>query len=146
MNRHPLAGPAALALLLAGALAAAVPLAALAQAAPAAKPRIQKAADLPRFSYPLAAKVEDIVRSAERFAPFAAQWRRDTESVLAGYEIADKATQRELLGQLAALDFLAGNFDSATVRAAQIRSLQDKPADQLLSGIRLRAMARASST
>ena len=116
-----------------------------AQAAPTPKPRIEKAADLPRFSYKLAAKVEDVVRSAEQFAPFAAQLRRDTESVLTGYDIADKATQRDLIGQLAALDFLEGNFDSATVRAAQVRSLQDKPADKLLSGIRLRAMARAAA-
>lgn len=113
--------------------------------AQAAKPRIEKAADLPRFSYKLDAKAEDMVRSAPAFAPLAAQLRRDAESVLAGYEIADKATQRDLLGQLAALDFLEGDYDRALVRAAQIRSLQEKPADTLLSGLRLRAMARAAA-
>ena len=112
--------------------------------AQAAKPRIEKAADLPRFTYKLDAKAEDLVRSAAAFAPLAAQLRRDAESVLAGYEIADKATQRDLLGQLAALDFLEGDYDRAILRAAQIRSLQDKPADKLLSGLRLRAMARAA--
>ena len=145
MNRLRLARQSAFAVALAWALSTLAPLQALAQAAPTTKPRIEKAADLPRFSYKLAAKVEDVVRSADKFAPFAAQLRRDTESVLAGYDIADKATQRDLLGQLAALDFLEGNFDSATVRAAQVRSLQDKPADKLLSGIRLRAMARAAA-
>ena len=112
--------------------------------AQAAKPRIEKAADLPRFTYKLDAKAEDLVRSAAAFAPLAAQLRRDAESVLAGYEIADKATQRDLLGQLAALDFLEGDYVRAILRAAQIRSLQDKPADKLLSGLRLRAMARAA--
>ncbi len=111
---------------------------------PAAKPRIEKAADLPRFTYKLDAKVEDVVRSRERFAPVAAQIRRDAESVLAGYEIADKSTQRDLLSQLAALDFLDGQYDRALERAEQIRTLQDKPADKLLSGLRLRAMARAA--
>ena len=33
------------------------------------KPRIAKAADLPRFAYPVAGPLEDMVRSAERFAP-----------------------------------------------------------------------------
>ncbi len=58
------------------------------------KPRIDRAADLPRFSYKIDGKVEDVVRSTERFALFAAAVRRDTESVLAGYDIADKSTRR----------------------------------------------------
>jgi hypothetical protein len=122
-------------------IALATPLHAAAQAA---RPRIEKAADLPRFTYKLDAKVEEVVRSREHFAPLAAQMRKDVESVLAGYDIADKSTQRELLGQLAALDFVDGRYDSALQRTAQIRALQDKPADKLLSGLRLDAMARAA--
>jgi Subtilase family len=133
MNRFTLA--------LAAALALTAPV--FAQA-PAAKPRIEKAADLPRFTYKLDAKVEDVVRSKERFAAFATQLRRDVDSVLAGYDIADKSTQRDLLGQLAALDFLDGRYDRSVERLEQVRALQDKPADQLLSGLRLRAMARAA--
>ena len=41
------------------------------------KPRIDRAADLPRFSYRIEGKVEDVVRSPERFAPFATAVRRD---------------------------------------------------------------------
>ncbi len=129
-------------LALAAALVLALP--AFAQPTPAAKPRIEKAADLPRFTYKLDAKAEDVVRSRERFAPFAAALRKDVESVLAGYDIADKQTQRDLLGQLAALDFLDGQYDRAIERSEQIRALQDKPADKLLSGLRLRAMASAA--
>jgi hypothetical protein len=128
-----------LTLLLAAALAFS-PLLAAAQA----KPRIEKAADLPRFTYKLDAKVEEVVRSRERFAPFAAQVRRDVDSVLAGYEIPDKATQRDLLSLLAALDFLDGAYDRSIERLEQVRALQEKPADKLLSGLRLRAMARAA--
>jgi subtilisin family serine protease len=122
----------------------AVSLPLVAQTAIPPKPRIEKAADLPRFTYRLDAKVEDVVRSADKFAPFAAQLRRDTESVLAGYEIPDKATQRDLLGSLAALDFLDGQYDSTLARLELIRALQEKPADKLLSGLRLRAMAHAA--
>jgi hypothetical protein len=135
MNRHPLARAALLlALALAGTAAVAQP----------TKPRIERAADLPRFSYKIEGKLEDVVRSAERFAPFAAAVRRDTESVLAGYDIADKGTRRDLISTLAALDFLEGRYDSAIARLDEVRALQDKPADKLLSGLRLRAMAQAA--
>jgi Subtilase family len=126
------------------AVAAALAGAAPALLAQAAKPRIERAAELPRFSYKLDAKVEELVRSAPAFAALAAQVRRDAEAVLAGYEIADKATRRELLGQLAALDFLAGDYDRAILRTAQIRSLQDQPTDTRVSDLRLRVMARAA--
>lgn len=113
-------------------------------AAAQSRPRIEKAADMPRFTYKVEGKLEEVVRSAERFAPFAAALRRDTESVLAGYDIPDKGTQRDLLGTLAQLDFLDGKYDSALTRLEQVRALQEKPADKLLSGLRLRAMATAA--
>ena len=124
--------------------------AAPAPAASPAKPRIDKAADLPRFSYPVTGKLETLVRSPSAtdsgFAALAAALRRDTESVLAGHQIADKAAERDLLGLLMQLDFLDGRFDQALARAEEIRALQDKPADKLLSGLRLRAMATAAKT
>jgi subtilisin family serine protease len=122
-------------------------LAAFTLAAPAwaqNKPRIEKAADLPRFTYKVQGQVEDIVRSPERFAAFAAAVRRDTESVLNGYEIPDKATKRGLLNQIAVLDFLDGRYAASLARADEVRALEDKPADKLMSGLRLRAMAQAA--
>ena len=114
--------------------------------ASAVKPRISKAADLPRFNYPVTGKLEDTVRSADKFAVLAEALRRDTESVLAGYEIADKSAQRDLISLLAQLDFLAGRYDQALAHAEAVRALQDKPADKLLSGLRLRVMAAAAKT
>ena len=108
------------------------------------RPLIEKAADLPRFSYPLSGKLEDLVRSPTAFAPFAAAVRRDVSAVLAKHDIPDKATQRDLLGQLAALDYLEGQYDQVLARLDQIQALQEKPADKLLSGLRLRAMAKAA--
>jgi ATPase subunit of ABC transporter with duplicated ATPase domains len=103
------------------------------------KKRIEKAADLPRFSYEIEGKLENLVRDAARFRQFAAQVRRDDESVLAQYDIADKAAQRQLLGVLAQLDFLEGRYQAADQRALEIRSLEEKPADKLISGMQLRA-------
>ena len=107
------------------------------------KPRIEKAADLPRFSYKIDGSVEEIVRDDAKFRRFAADVRRDAESVLAGYQIDDRATLRQLEGELAQLDYLDGNYDAALSRAARIKELQDKPADKLMSGVQLRSMIAA---
>ncbi len=125
-------------------LAAFLLVAVFAASAAAAKPRIEKAADLPRFTYPIDGQVEDVARSSERFASFAAALRRNTESVLADYDIDDKATQIDLIGLLATLDYLDGRYDSALQRVARIRALQDKPAEKLVAGMRLKAMALAA--
>jgi len=107
------------------------------------KPRIEKAADLPRFTYRIDGSVEDVIRDDARFRRFAADVRRDAESVLNGYQIDDRATLRQIEGELTQLDFLEGNYDSAQQRAARVKELQDKPADKLMSGLQLRAMIAA---
>lgn len=109
-------------------------------AAAQGKKRIDKAADLPRFSYKLDGRVEDMVRDDARFKPFAGEVRHDLESVLAQYDIEDKATLRQILGELAQLDLLDGNYEAALKRVAQVKALEDKPADKLLSGITARAI------
>ncbi len=107
------------------------------------KPRIEKAADVPRFSYHVEGSVEEVIRDDAKFRRFAADVRRDVESVLAGYEIDDRATLRQLEGELAQLDYLDANPDAALQRLARIRELQDKPAEKLMSGLQMRAMIAA---
>ncbi len=107
------------------------------------KPRIDKAADLPRFSYPARGNLESLVRDEAAFAPFALKLRSDIESVLAGYEIADKATQRQLQNTLLQLDVLEGKDSAALARIETLRALQDKPADKLLTGLQVRAIVEA---
>jgi subtilisin family serine protease len=125
-------------------LAPALVMVSLATHAPAAeKKRIERAADLPRFSYHIDGKLEDLVRDEARFGNFAAQVRRDNEAVLADYDIADKAARRQLLSVLAQLDFLEGRYQAADERAVEIRSLEEKPADRLISGMLLRSMVAA---
>jgi hypothetical protein len=105
-----------------------------------AKKRIDKAADLPRFSYKLDSRIEDMVRDDAKFKAFAGEVRRDLESVLAQHDIADKATLRQILGELAQLDMLDGNHEAAMAHVAQVKALEEKPADKLLSGITARAI------
>jgi subtilisin family serine protease len=104
------------------------------------KLRIEKAADLPRFTYPLKGSLEQLIKDPRAFAEFSAAVRRDTESVLANYEIADKSSERELLGTLLQLDLLEGRDADALKRIERIRALQDKPADKLLTGMQARAI------
>ena len=107
------------------------------------KPRIDKAADLPRFTYKVDGRVEDILRDDAKFARFAADVRRDAQSVLDGYQIEDRATLRQLEGELAQLDYLDGKLDAALQRLARVKALQDKPADKLMSGLQMRALIGA---
>ena len=107
------------------------------------KPRIDKAADLPRFTYKVDGRVEDILRDDAKFARFSADVRRDVQSVLDGYQIDDRATLRQLEGELAQLDYLDGNLDAALQRLARVKALQEKPADKLMSGLQMRALIGA---
>jgi hypothetical protein len=110
------------------------------------KKRIDKAADLPVFSYKVDGKLEALVRDDAKFNAFARELRRDTESVLAQYDISDKSKLRELLGVLVRLDLLEGHYDAALAGTLRIRELEEKPADKLLSGLLVRAIVEARRT
>lgn len=119
----------------------------LAGAAPGqAKPRIEKAADLPRFSYAIQGNLEHLVRDASAFDAFAAKLREDVEGVLANYDIADKAAERDLLATLLQLDVLQGRDTQALARIDALRKLEEKPADKLLSGVLSRAIVESRKT
>jgi hypothetical protein len=109
------------------------------------KKRIEKATDMPRFTYKVEGKLEDLVRDEKAFSRFAAEVRRDNQSVLDGYEIADKAAHRALLGMQAQIDFLEGRYAEAAKLAEEIRALEEKPADKLLSGMAIRTMVAAQA-
>ncbi|MFA6311559.1 MAG: S8 family serine peptidase [Sterolibacterium sp.] len=110
------------------------------------KKRIEKAADLPRFTYAVQGKLDALVRDDVAFTEVTRSIRRDTEAVLAQYDIADKSAERERLAMLMALDFLDSQYQAAGKTAERIRALEEKPADKLLSGLRLRAMVGAAAS
>ena len=107
--------------------------------------RIEKAADMPRFSYEIDGQLEDLVKDEQAFGRFAAKVRRDNQSVLDRYEIADKAAHRDLLTVLAQIDFLEGRYADAAKHAEEIRALEEKPADKLISGMGIRTMVAAQA-
>ena len=107
------------------------------------KIRVEKATDIPRFTYQLDGNLEDVIRTDARFAAFTREHRANVESVLAKYEIADKASLRGLLSTLVAIDYLDGRFDDALKNSTLVRELEEKPADKLLSGLFLSAAVEA---
>ncbi|HVF65101.1 MAG TPA: S8 family serine peptidase [Casimicrobiaceae bacterium] len=107
------------------------------------KQRVEKAADLPRFNYKIDGKVEELLRDDVKFKAFATKLRADLESVLARYEIPDKAVERGYHVTLAQLDYLEGRYDDTLARVDKMRAIEEKPADKLLSGLTLRAMIMA---
>jgi hypothetical protein len=108
-----------------------------------AKKTITREADLPRFTYQLSGRAEDLVKDEKRFRPFAAQVRKNVESVLAQYTVSEKATQRQLLGVLMALDFLEGKDADVLRRLGEIKALEEKPAQKLMSGLMTRVILEA---
>ena len=106
--------------------------------------RVEKAADLPTFSYAITDPLEKVVRDPATFVRVTRAIRADIESTLAGYDIADKAAVQNLRNVLMQMDFLAGNYAAALAGAEALRSLEEKPALKLLTGLRMRAMVSAA--
>ena len=88
------------------------------------KIRIEKQADIPRFSYAITEPLETVVRDKLAFAKATEKIRADMESVLSQYDIADKASQRAYLSAIVQLDFLKGNYDAALSGVEQVRALE----------------------
>jgi hypothetical protein len=103
--------------------------------AQAPKQKITRADDLPRFQYPINGKVEDLVKSEDAFRPFAAEVRKNVESVLRDYEIGDASVKRDLMNTLVALDILEKRDSSARERLSEIKGLEEKPVAKVLSGL-----------
>ena len=119
---------------------------AIAPSAPPSPPkqRIDKAADLPTFTYAVQGDLAELVRDDARFKPLSKLIARDYTGVLAKYDIAESASQRQYLGTLAQIALLDERFDETLRLTAQVKSLQDKPADKLLSGLVTRSIVAAA--
>jgi subtilisin family serine protease len=120
-----------------------LPAVALAQPA---KKTITREADLPRFTYPMSGRVEDLLKDEKRFKPLAAHVRKNVESVLAQYNITERATQRQLVGVLMVLDYFEGKDADVARRLEEIKALEEKPAKKLMSGTMMRVILEARRT
>ncbi|MCC6771027.1 MAG: S8 family serine peptidase [Gemmatimonadaceae bacterium] len=133
------------------AIACAAALAPSAAAQQTARPRITSISQLPAFSYPLRGDVEPVVRDANSpdFATLAASVRRDIDSVMRTFDIADRGLTRELEGTLLLLDLMESRDADALARIARRRELADKIGGRRLAGVEYEAVIaarRASGT
>ena len=122
------------------ALYGAVALACLAQS----RKIVNSESDLPRFTYPVTGNIADLLRpDSPAFKGFAAKVEADLQSVLANYQIEDKATRRELLAALLSFEELNGKNNQGLRTIETIRGLEDKPDARLAVDLIDEAMLRA---
>jgi subtilisin family serine protease len=108
------------------------------------KKTVDSQADLPRFNFTLTQPASELLAANDAaFQPFAKQVEDAIDSVLSGYEITDKETQRELLASKAELELLRGDSQGAITTANEVQNLEEKPVAKLTSGLSVRVIAQA---
>ncbi len=91
--------------------------------------------DLPRFTYELDLLPSELLTDDVAFEAWATEVEADLETVLAQYDIQDKPTVRGYLNTLRDIALWKGEYEKAKALTLEIRSLQEKPADKLTSGL-----------
>jgi len=131
--------PLAVALILSPAVAV------LAQdSAGANKKKVNSANDLPRFSYPISRPPSALLMADDAtFNAFAAKVLHDVDSVLSEYDIADKATLRQLYTARLNIKLLTNDNEAALATSKALKALQEKPQTQATSGMLDRPLIEA---
>ena len=107
------------------------------------KKKIESVDDLPRYTYEVAGTASELLCDRESFRTFAAQVRTDIERDLETYDIQDNKTLRRFLGTLMAIDLLNGDYEAGFEKVLRIRTLHDKVANKLTSGLFTEAIIKA---
>jgi subtilisin family serine protease len=108
--------------------------------APPAKPKITKADDLPRHTYPVDGTVMGILNDDAKFNALADAVYANTKKDLTDYDIEDKTTLKRLKSQLLVIDLVQNRNEEARQIINDLKDLEDKPALKLTTG--LMAMTR----
>lgn len=95
---------------------------------------VSTAADLPQREFAFDGKVIDLLESSPQSEKLLSELRREIETILASYDIRDRATRRELHRTLRNIALVQRDEAEARNQIDILRTLQDKEADQLLSG------------
>src|SRR5438552_13416675 len=117
----------------------------VATAESSAKKKVTSQSDLPRFTYPMDRPASELLQAdAATFDTFASKVRADLETVFRDYDVADKATMRDLLSTKLNLQQLAGEYPDALATVKQLRELEEKPAARLTSGLATESVLKAA--
>ena len=110
--------------------------------AAADKIKVESNEDLPRFTYEMDGQLTDFIQSDELLA-FARKRRGDVNSVLERYEVTDATTLQGYYGLILNVQMLEGDFDGARDTIENMRALEEKPAQKLMTGLLYNALMDA---
>ncbi len=108
------------------------------------KIKITKLSDLPPHTYAIKGKASEVVQDSLAMLEMAARVEKDIQADLKKYDIEDRSTLRGFAGTLLNIAVLRKDWAKAHEYVAQVRELQDKPADRLSSGLIAEALIAAA--
>ena len=112
--------------------------------AESAKKKVNSANDLPRFSYPISSPPSVLLMADDAaFNAFAEKVLRDVDLILSEYDIADKATLRQLYEARLNFELLQNENEAALTTSKALKALQEKPKTQATSGMLDRPLIEA---
>jgi subtilisin family serine protease len=109
----------------------------------AQKKVIKSQDDVPRFTYDIPSSASEVFSSTQDMDQVVNQLESDYQSLLEEYDIQDKTLKKGILGTLKNIDLYHDRYDEALAKVEQIRGLQEKPSDKLLSGLSNMAYIKA---
>jgi hypothetical protein len=122
MNRFQRIAVLALALLLSAGMAA------------AEKIKVEKADDLPRYTYQIDVKPSQLLTDEAAYQSLAAKVRADAESLLEQYDIQDAKTLQGVYSLLQQITFIEGDYEHSFEYLEKSRDLEQKEAQKLMMG------------
>jgi hypothetical protein len=108
-----------------------------------AKKVVKTADDLPRFTYKIEGKASAFVEDEASVKRLASEIRRDIESTMAQYDIQDPTTLQGYLSTLQTIAMLEGRDADALGYVEQIRALETKEPQRLMTGVVQKALVAA---
>lgn len=130
-------------LIFGAALAAGLAILPLGQRATAEKIKIEKLADLPTHTYDISGKPSEMVENTAAILELASRVEVDLKKDLDTYDIQDKTTLKRFVGTQLTIAMLRKNWDDALALSQQMKDLEEKPADKLMTGLLTRATVAA---
>lgn len=106
----------------------------------AEKIKIEKLSDLPPHTYAITGKPSVMVEDPAAMLELAGRVDADIAKDLETYDIQDRTTLKRFAATQLTAAMLRKDWDKALAFADQIRNLEDKPADKLMSGLMTRAI------
>lgn len=101
----------------------------------AEKIKLEKADDLPRYTYEVRSEAVELVRDPDALLELARALEVDLRRDLETYEISDKTTLKGYYQALGTIAMMEGRYDEYRELLQQVIALEDKEAQRLMAGL-----------